>query len=201
MRKILLTLAALICVMLMGCAVSDEQNYLAFRNSEFSVCVKGNLELARSDGYTPDGPCAGIGSDGRDMEFEARLTAQRTADGKILSCVEFTSPPSLTGLKINYTESGVNFSLNGQKTLSSGELNLKIPNICSAFYIGETVSSVNPQMDGSIEIYIEDSNKSINAIYIFDKDSALPKELKATTEDFKLHLWYIGIPTDEATKK
>lgn len=192
MRKILLMIiTVLICATGAGCDLSDGQNYLAFRKSGISACVTGTLELVRSDGYTPGGPCAGIGSDGRAFAFEAIITSSRSADGRLISQVEFTSPSALSGLEINYTESGANFTLNGQKDISSGELNLKIPNICSAFYIGEKIISVNPQSDGAVEIYLGDDGKSPIAIYVFEKGATLPKDIKATTEDFKLHLWDI----------
>ena len=192
MRKVLLTvIAILLLLMCMGCDVAGGQSYLAFRQSEIRVSVKGDLELVRTDGYIPEGACAGVGSDGRVLEFEALITSSRADDGSLASRVEFTAPVSLKGFEIDYSESGAKFTLKGQKSVSSGAFSLKIPNICSAFYIGETVTSVDPQSDGDIEIYLGNGDRSPCAIYVFDKGASLPKQIKATTDDFKLHLWDI----------
>ncbi|MBE6693159.1 MAG: hypothetical protein E7589_00130 [Ruminococcaceae bacterium] len=190
-----LAIALAVCIVtLSGCIPTAEQSYLAFRDGDISVHVKGTLELVREDGYTPQGANPGEGSDGRAMGFEAKLSIIHT-DSSRISTVEFISPASLSGLEIHYSESGVNFTLNGEKDISSGDLSLKIPNICDAFYNGDIITSVIPREDGWTEIYLSEDGGQPISIYAFKKGELLPSRIQTTTENFKLDLWSI-LPTE-----
>ena len=178
-------------IFLSGCLPSAEQNYLAFRQNDISANVSGRLELTTNDGYTPEGACPGIGSDGRVFEFKADIQTKISDEGKRASTVKFTYPPNLNGFEINYFEGGATFTQNGDKNVQSGEGIPHLQSLCDAFFVGNSVISVNPLPDGKVEVYLSDDGKTPIAIYTFEKGAPFPTTVRATTEKFKIELFDI----------
>jgi hypothetical protein len=116
--------------------------------------------------------------------------------GARTSTVTFTSPKHLKGFEISYSESGTTLILNGEKNIHSGESIPHLPSLCDAFFVGDSVLSVNPLPDGKVEVYLSDGGKTPIAIYTFEKGNPLPATVRATTEKFKIELFDI-LPLDK----